>query len=302
MQLDLNLLTVLDALLEECSVGGAADRLHLSTPAVSRSLGRIRALTGDPILVRTGRTMTPTPRALTMSAEVHEVLGRATAILASEGELDLASLERTFTIQAHDTVLAAIGPGVVRSVRLRARGSTVRFLAETALDGTELRSGTVDIVIGSTASSLAETVGETIGGGEVVGVVSPRSKLATGSVTAEQYAAAEHITVSRRGRLRDPVDDLLEARGLHRHVVASVPTAAAALELVRTSDLVSAVPGDACRTIIDALGLVTFSLPVELRPVAVVMSWHERYRTDRAHEWLRETVRQAWGEQGMMSE
>src|SRR5688500_18733448 len=99
MQLDLNLLTALHALLEEGSVTGAADRLRLSAPAVSRNLGRIRRLTGDDILVRTGRTMTPTPYALAVREQVAELVRQANAVLAPSRELDLAALERTFTLQ-----------------------------------------------------------------------------------------------------------------------------------------------------------------------------------------------------------
>jgi DNA-binding transcriptional LysR family regulator len=291
MQLDLNLLTALDALLEERSVGGAADRLHLSAPAMSRTLGRIREATGDAILVRTGRTMTPTPRAVAIGAEVHELVARATAVLGRVEELDLASLERTFTLQCHDALVSAIGPTIVRSLRELAPRASISFVAETAVDGNDLRNGTVDIVVGSTPSALAETQSEIIGAGDLVGVVGPGHALASGRVTIERYAAAEHITVSRRGRLRDPVDDALESVGLARRVTVSVPTAAAALEFVRREDLVVAVPRAACQSTIDALGLQTFALPLEVQPVAVVMSWHQRNRTDRAHVWLRDVVR-----------
>src|SRR5919199_290295 len=104
MQLDLNLLTALDALLEEGSVTGAAERLRLSAPAVSRTLGRIRRLTGDDILVRTGRTMTPTPYALAVREQVGDLVRQANAVLAPRRELDLATLTRTFTLRCHDAI------------------------------------------------------------------------------------------------------------------------------------------------------------------------------------------------------
>ncbi|MFE3939349.1 LysR family transcriptional regulator, partial [Streptomyces goshikiensis] len=109
MQLDLNLLTALDALLEEGSVAGAADRLHVTAPAMSRSLGRIRKATGDQILVRTGRSMVPTTRALAMRAEVHALVQAAHRLLSAQQEIDLASLERVFTVRWHDTLTAACG-------------------------------------------------------------------------------------------------------------------------------------------------------------------------------------------------
>ena len=105
MQLDLNLLTALDALLEEESVTGAAERLHLSAPAMSRSLGRLRRATGDQILVRNGRIMRPTPRAVALRAEVRALVLRSREVLTPEAPLDLAALRRTFTLRAHDAFL-----------------------------------------------------------------------------------------------------------------------------------------------------------------------------------------------------
>jgi DNA-binding transcriptional LysR family regulator len=124
MSLDLNLLTALDALLEEGSVAGAADRLRLSSPAMSRTLGRIRRATGDPIMVRTGRTMAPTPYALGLRADVHRLVEQARTLLAPERELDLAGLNRTFTVRFHDVVADAIGPDLVAAVRDGAPGAT----------------------------------------------------------------------------------------------------------------------------------------------------------------------------------
>ena len=113
MQLDLNLLTALDALLEEGSVAGAAERLHVTAPAMSRSLGRIRRATGDQILVRTGRTMTPTPYAIAVREQVHDLVQQARGVLAPSREIDLATLERTFTLRWHDALVALSGPALL---------------------------------------------------------------------------------------------------------------------------------------------------------------------------------------------
>src|ERR1700742_5245731 len=98
MHVDLNLLIALDALLEENSVAAAADRLHLSPPAMSRTLSRIRRATGDDILVRTGRTMSPTPRALELREETRELVRRATAVLTPVQDPNLDTLERALHI------------------------------------------------------------------------------------------------------------------------------------------------------------------------------------------------------------
>src|SRR3954468_14506155 len=130
VQLDLNLLTVLDALLEEGSVMGAAERLHLSSPAVSRTLGRLRAVTGDDILVRTGHSMAPTPYAVSVREDVHRLVRQAHEVLSPVRELDLAELDRTFTIQCHDAVAASLVPVLVGRIQQRAAGVQLRVLAE----------------------------------------------------------------------------------------------------------------------------------------------------------------------------
>lgn len=294
MQLDLNLLTALDALLEEGSVAGAAHRLHLSAPAMSRTLGRIRRTTGDQILVRTGRTMTPTPHALAMRGEVHDLLQRAASVLQQEQGLDLRTLSRTFTLRTHDAVTSAIGSDLLTSIQREAPGVAIRMLAEASVDTNELRHGRVDLEIGSTEPELPEINSETLGLDQLVAAMRPGHPLTEGSVTAERFAAADHVTVSRRGRLVDPIDDHLADVDLARRVVASAPTSTSALYFASQTDLVVAVPRQMCRPTLESLGLVTRELPFEIPAVALYLAWHQRYDNDRAHAWLRGIVRSAF--------
>src|SRR5258705_9716521 len=194
LQLDLNLLTALDALLEEGSVLGAAERLRLSPPATSRTLGRIRRATGDQILVRTGRTMTPTPYALRVRADVHRLVQEAQALLSPDGDLDLSTLDRTFTLQFHDAVTAAIRPALLADVRARAPGVRLRFLAEASADTNDLRHGQVDVEIGASEPALPEIRGEVYAHDRLAVAVptgDPREAL-----TLADYAAADHVIVS----------------------------------------------------------------------------------------------------------
>jgi DNA-binding transcriptional LysR family regulator len=293
VQLDLNLLTALDALLEEGSVMGAADRLHLSSPAVSRTLGRLRRLTGDDILVRTGRTMTPTPYALAIREQVHDLVLQAQAVLAPSRELDLDALERTFTLQCHDAVATAIGPALLASIRAKAPRVRLRLLAEAAVDTDDLRHGRVDLEIGADAPELPEIRSETIGSDRFVLVMHPDHPSAAGELDLAGYAGQTHILVSRRGRLSDPVDAILAAHGLHRTVAAAVATSATALYAVSLAPHLLTVPERVCRPLIDALGLAVRTLPVPLEPLPIRQNWHQRYDSDAAHAWLRQEVRDA---------
>ncbi|WP_242423992.1 LysR family transcriptional regulator, partial [Frankia sp. EI5c] len=105
---DLNLLTALDALLDELSVSGAARRLHLTESAMSRTLSRIRRAVNDPVLVRAGHSMVPTPRALAMRAEVHDLVLRSQAVFAASRATEPGTLTRTFTILSGDALITAI--------------------------------------------------------------------------------------------------------------------------------------------------------------------------------------------------
>jgi DNA-binding transcriptional LysR family regulator len=291
MHLDLNLLTALDALLEEAGVGAAADRLHLSSPAMSRTLGRIRRVTGDQILVRTGRTMTPTPYALAIRAQVHDLVQQAESVLAPERDLDLATLDRVFTLVAHDAVTTALGPQLISAVHREAPSVRLRLLAESSVDTPELRRGQVDLELGSAAPESPEIRSETFFEDRLVLAVAPAHPFATRKPTLRRYAGALHVRITRRGRLHDPVDDVLAGHGLARRVVATTPTSTAALSVVRHGEFVAAVPERLCAGMIEALGLVTVPLPVPAPPVPLVGCWHQRYQNDKAHRWLRERLR-----------
>lgn len=288
MQLDLNLLTVLDALLEEGSVAGAAARLHVTAPAMSRSLGRIRKATGDQILVRTGRSMVPTTRALAMRAQVHALVQQAHRLLSAQQELDLATLDRVFTVRWHDALTAACGTALTTAVHRQAPGVRLRLSAEPGTDTPELRRGEVDIESSSSRPTLPDIRHRLVGTDRLVVAVRPGHPLTEGLLSAERYAAAEHLTVSRRGSLRDPIDDALTARGLERRVVAAGPTAAFALHLALGTDLVVTLPDAVTRTARDELGLVTLPQPLPLPDVPLYLLWHQRYDDDRAHIWLRD--------------
>lgn len=291
MQLDLNLLTALDALLEEGSVTGAAARLHVSAPAMSRTLGRIRRTTGDQILVRTGRTMTPTPHAVAIREEVHGLVHQAQSVLSRDRDVDLATLERTFTLKWHDSLANACGPALLTAVHAQAPGVQLRFMAESSTDTQDLRRGEADLEAGSAEPALPEIRHETVGHDRLVVVVRAGHPLTEGALTLDRYAAAEHVTVSRRGRLSDPLDDALHARGLRRRVIAAAPTGATALQLVRGGDLVVAVPEAVSRPAFGDLGLRALPLPLDLPAIPINLVWHQRYDGDRAHLWLRDQAR-----------
>jgi DNA-binding transcriptional LysR family regulator len=292
MQLDLNLLIALDALLEEGSVGGAARRLHLSEPATSRALGRIRAVIGDPILVRSGRSMVRTPRAQDIRTEVHALVERTRAVFTPPGPPDLESLERTFTIIGEDVAIS-VGPGLLARLRASAPGVSLRFSGEPpSADGLQLRDGVADLDIGVVDGTPPEIRVEPLFTDGVVAVVRSGHPLASGELSLSGFAGAVHVSASRRGHLTGPIDDVLAGLGRHRTVALAVPTFAASMLVVARTDLVGLMPRTMGRETIASLGLVTLRPPMELPTIEISMAWHQRYDADGAHRWLRDGVRQ----------
>ncbi|MFJ5553417.1 LysR family transcriptional regulator [Streptomyces sp. NPDC093225] len=290
-RLDLNLLIALDVLLEESSVSGAAERLHLSEPAMSRTLGRIRKALGDPVLVRAGRSMVPTPRALALHAEVREVVERARAVFVSGGEVDLRGLERTFTVLGHDALAASYGARLFARTRREAPGVRLRFLSETHVDVPALREGTADLELGVIDNRSPEVRSEALREERMLGVVRAGHPLLRGRLTPRRLAAADHLNVSRRGRLTGPMDRALAELGLARRVVGTVGSFPASLFVLRDTDLVGLLTGSAT-PLAEALGLVVFDVPLELPPMYFGLAWHPRHDADPAHRWLRGCARE----------
>ncbi|GAA2629128.1 LysR family transcriptional regulator [Streptomyces vastus] len=290
MQLDLNLLTVLDALLEEGSVMGAARRLHLSSPAVSRTLGRLRAVTGDDILVRTGHSMAPTPYAVSVREDVARLVRQAHELLSPIRELNLAELERTFTIQCHDAVAASLVPVLVGRIQQRASGVQLRVLAENRVDTDDLRHGRVDLELGGGRPTQPEFRSEPLGDDRLV-VAMRADHPCAAALDLASYAAQPHVVISRRGRLTAPIDDALAAEGLRRRVVAAVATVPTALQIAARSDALVTCTAILGRPLIEAFGLVARPLPIESPAATINCNWHQRYDSDPAHAWLREQVR-----------
>jgi DNA-binding transcriptional LysR family regulator len=291
-RMDLNLLAALDVLLEERSVGAAADRLHLSAPAMSRTLGRIRTALDDPVLVRAGREMVPTPRALAVQAEVHELTERARALFRPAGRIDPATLTRTFTVQANEAVAAILSVPLLSRVGREAPHVTLRLIGEGPVDHDPLRKGVADLEVGVITDPAPETRVRPLLEDHFVGVVRPGHPLLAGKITLARFAAADHLIVSRRGRLQGPIDALLNERGLARRVVATVPTHTMSLFLTADTDLVGMVGRRLAAPFVERIGLVTFEIPLPLEPLRVQQAWHARFDADGAHQWLRQVVRE----------
>ncbi len=289
---DLNLLVTLDALLAEGSVVGAAQRLNLSPPAMSRQLARIRHLLGDPVLVRAGRGLVPTPRAEALRDRLRSLVAEAEALVRGDDELDLLRLERTFVLRANDGFVGTFGAALASLAAHRAPHVRLRFAHQDKEDVEALRDGRIDTDVGVIGAMGPEIRLQALFHDRFVGVVRAGHPLAS-EPTPASFASFPHLSVSRRGRLAGPIDEALARLGLTRFVAIAVANFADALAIVRTSDHVAAVP--ARLTEPARAGLHSFELPVRTDALAISLAWHPRLDADPGHRWLRGIVREVCG-------
>ncbi len=288
---DLNLLVTLDVLLAEGSVARAAQRLRLSPSAMSRALARLRETTGDPLLVRAGRGLVPTPRALELREQVSQVVQGGEAVLRPAEKLDLKPLIRTFTLRISEGFVENFGPDLIARIGEDAPHVRLRFLPKADKDSKSLRDGAVDLETGVVETTTSPEVrAQALFRDRYIGVVSKGHPLSKGKITPARYAACRHISISRQGLDKEPIDEALKPLGLTREIaVAIVGGFATALALARASDLVASVPERHTGNL--RLGMHSFSIPVPTPEFTVSLLWHPRMDADPAHRWLRGCVR-----------
>ncbi|NNU47790.1 LysR family transcriptional regulator [Rhizobium sp. WYCCWR 11279] len=287
---DLNLLATLDVLLAEGSVARAARRLRLSPSAMSRALARLRETTGDPLLVRAGRGLVPTPRALELRERVGQIVEDAQAALRPAEALDLQRLVRTFTLRTSEGFAESFGPDLIARLGRQAPGVRLRFVQKPDKDSGPLRDGTVDLETGVVSGTTGPEVrAQALFRDRFIGVVRLGHPLCECEMTPSLYAGGEHIYVSRRGLDKGPIDDALNALGLERQIATIVSGFSTALALARNSDLIASVPERHTGAL--RAGMHSFPLPVPTPEITVSLLWHPRMDADPAHRWLRGCVR-----------
>jgi DNA-binding transcriptional LysR family regulator len=288
--IDLNLLVALDALLAERSVSRAAVRLHLSQPAASALLARLRELFGDPLLLRSARGMLPTPRALELLGPVRQVLDEIEAIVQPRAAFDPASASLAFTLSASDYVEYALLPKLVDYLEHKAPGVRLKVRSlDLQLVAMQMESGEVDLCITGLQNAAPGLHLRPLYTERLVSVVRRNHPGVGARLTLDQFCSLEHIQVSVRGSgFSTRIDEALAALGRKRRARLAVPHFLLVPEIVARSDMISALPERLARGYAKQLRIL--EPPVELQEFTVGEMWHERNERDPAQQWLRDVL------------
>jgi DNA-binding transcriptional LysR family regulator len=289
-EIDLNLLRVLDALLDTGSVVGAAAQLHLSSPAVSRSLGRLRKVLDDPLFVRAGRELVPTELAKSLRVPTQAALGEVLKVLQPSRSSDPINLKRRFAIRADDSIIAVLAIPLMERVQMSAPGVDIDFLRDDPSYVTQFRTGELDFRIGVHAEEHRDTRSEVLLTDRFVAIVHKDHALAGRRLTNRKFADAHHVTVSPVGKRTGPIDVALAEIGLDRKHITTVTSFVVAAHLVATTDQVGSVPRTIAKTMARALPIVSLEIPLSLPTFDVCLTWHDRHSDDSAHQWLKTQI------------
>jgi DNA-binding transcriptional LysR family regulator len=290
---DLNLVVVLRALLDERSVSRAARRLGLSQSATSHALGRLREVVKDPLFVRTRTGLVPTARAEAMAASVRASLDALDETLFAHAPFDPSTVKRTFHIRPSDYVEFLVIPRLIERLMEVAPGIDLFARATAKEPALALEQGELDLLIQPPRTG-ERTEGfhmQKLWDEQFVGIARQGHPLTRGCVTLKRFARAKHVLVAPRGQPGGGrIDDALQEHGLERHIVFRTPSFLAAPQVVAATDLVMVLPARLATALARQLRLATFQAPVEIPGFEMAMFWHDRHDSDPVHAFFRNEV------------
>jgi DNA-binding transcriptional LysR family regulator len=287
-QLDLNLLHVFDVIAREGGLSRAAAALSLTQSAVSHALARLRAQLGDPLFVRRGRGVAPTPLAERLAPAIGDALAALERALADRREFDAGRDVRRLTLALHDELEPMLLPRLYRQLVRSAPGLQ---LAGVRLDRARLRAdlwtGKIDLALDVPMPPDPDVRHERVLSDSLCVAASPRRR----RLDRAAYLAASHVVVTSRRRGAALEDFMLGARGLERRVTVRCRRYETALAIVADSDLLLTLPRDQVSHRRGSLAVRVFPIPVRLPPMQLHLHWLRQSEDDPAHRWIRQEVR-----------
>jgi DNA-binding transcriptional LysR family regulator len=288
-RIDLNLLLALHVLLEERSVTRAARRMAVSQSAMSQTLGRLRDALDDPLLLREGNRMVPSPRAEQLADPLSDALRALEAVVSGSAAFDAARTERRFVLAAHDYNTMLLLPTLLPALRAEAPGvelQVVPFVPSTILS--QLRDGSVDLALSVARDLPSDLTWREVIDDHIVGLADAAHPIHDGPLDLARFAAYPHGLITVLGYGPGRVDHVLEAAGLARPLRVRTPYFSSVAQVLLGTDLVMAVPQRLARSLVDLYDVATFELPFEPMAFTLSLVWSRRFEADPGHRWFRE--------------
>ncbi len=285
--LDLNLLRVFDAVMTELNVTRAAEHLHMTQPAVSNALKRLRHQLQDELFIKVPTGVRATPKALQVWQPLREALRQIQQTLAPS-EFAPATATTSFRLAMNDFTANLVLPELMQVLDATAPGIDIRTMPTTYINAPMLlEQAEIDLAIGVFPSPGARLRSHTLLTSPFVCVMRQGHPLATGKLTLEQYLQAKHLLVTLTGESTGLLEPLLQERGLKRRIALTVNQFAVAPRIIAQTDLLAVLPRRIvqCSGVADRLHLT--ALPIALAPTTLQMLWHERNQLEAGQQWLR---------------
>jgi len=290
-RIDLNLFTVFDAIYREGGITAAAKRLHLSQPAISHALARLRELLGDPLFERRGNDMVPTPTARALAVTIANSLGSLEEMLHRAGHFDPASSQRRFTVAVRDSHERSFLPALVAELSREARGIDIAVVRveRRDLEG-DLLSGELDVAVDVALSTSADIRRERLGAEPLVVLARQDHPVVRGTLDTQTYLSMEHVLVTGRRHGGGFEDVALNRLGMSRRIRVRCQQYATAAEVVSQSDMLVTMPRGQAALANRRTNNQVLSFPLEIAPMEHFLYWHANVDVDNANQWFREKI------------
>jgi DNA-binding transcriptional LysR family regulator len=301
--LDLNLLRVFDAIFQTRSVTVAASNLHLTQPAVSKQLNRLRELLDDPLFVRTNDGMSPTPRAEALAAPIRQALCSIQNAVEQQLGFMPQTSERTFRIFMSDLGQMIFLPRLLDLIAREAPRVNIHSVQVPAsrMRSVALESGDVDLAVGYFEEFEGSIHQQVLFDEHYVGMVRADHPSIRDSITFDQFLRIPHLVYGPSGGGHGSQDSVVDkafgAAGVQRRVAVRIAHTMGITSMVSNTDLLVVVPHRLARACAKLMNVAVLELPIEIPHFPIAQYWHDRFHTDPGSQWLRSVFWRLYGRQ-----